>query len=734
MYKKLSLVQKMAVNIGGALIIALTLLTLAVSSFAKGIVGESIQGELDAVSRANSMKVQQVFTDAESAAIDMQDYIVLQNKLVDEDPSLGVVPTNPIAESLCHSLLYPYSLTAANYDIEQYIRGTASSTVRNNSNVAGMGVYFEPYKFQYNLPDYSIYIDYDNVETHEQYDEVYADYANEAYYKDAKDKKQAIVSEPYVEDGNQFVTYSQPIIIDGEFIGVALTDIDVDTLTRIDVSNEKYPSMYATIYNRTGDIIYDSVPEDIGKNISDFTPKQDELEEILAGMAGSEAFIIETTREDGGRVVRCLNPIQAGSEIWWCQTAVYSTDIDSRVDFMTKWMAILSLVAMVYIIAVLSFLLRYMLRPLKALTDASRKVARGNFDINIVSEYHDEIGELSQIFQYMANNLKRMVQDVNYVLGEMADGNFMAESKDRECYVGELQEFLVSMEKLNEKLGKTLGTVNVTADQVAAGSSQVAAGAQALSQGTTEQAASVEELAATVNEILDHIKDTAANAGVAREQSTQGGQEVIICNRQMSEMIAAMDEISQTSIEIGKIIKTIEDIAFQTNILALNAAVEAARAGAAGKGFAVVADEVRNLASKSAEASQSTAALIEGSIQAVKKGTQLAHDTAESLVRVVESAQATAGTIDKIASAADEQARSIAEVTVGIDQIASVVQTNSATAEESAAASEQLSEQADNLKNLLSQFKIKNNNDTVIDVMPQETPVRHTAITTDSKY
>ncbi|MEG1894902.1 MAG: methyl-accepting chemotaxis protein, partial [Oscillospiraceae bacterium] len=199
----------------------------------------------------------------------------------------------------------------------------------------------------------------------------------------------------------------------------------------------------------------------------------------------------------------------------------------------------------------------------------------------------------------------------------------------------------------------------------------------------------------------------AENAHLASQKSAEAGAEVMVSNQKMEQLVVAMEKISQSSVDIGKVIKVIEDIAFQTNILALNAAVEAARAGTAGKGFAVVADEVRNLASKSAEAAKGTTALIEGSVEAVKNGTRLVDDTAKSLGTVAQSAKDVGELIDRIAAASNDQASAATQVTQGVEQISSVVQTNSATAEESAAASEELSGQATMLRQLVEKFKLQ---------------------------
>ena len=260
---------------------------------------------------------------------------------------------------------------------------------------------------------------------------------------------------------------------------------------------------------------------------------------------------------------------------------------------------------------------------------------------------------------------------------------------------------------MNHNLSNTLTQVQQISEQVAEGSDQVSSGAQNLSEASAEQASSVEELAATITEISENIKRTADNAKEASEKVYSAQDALTVSNDQMQEMIQAMSVISHKSEDIGKIIKTIEDIAFQTNILALNAAVEAARAGEAGRGFAVVADEVRNLASKSAEAAKNTTGLIEGTIEAVNNGTDIANRTAQALVETVESAGTVVTYVDDISTSAAEQAESIFQVRQGVDQIAGIVQTNSATAEESAAASEELSAQAQTLKNLVEVFNLR---------------------------
>lgn len=346
-------------------------------------------------------------------------------------------------------------------------------------------------------------------------------------------------------------------------------------------------------------------------------------------------------------------------------------------------------------------------KPMKACVNRMKLLVEGDLDTPMPKTANkDETGMLVKSTEMLVEGLRTVIKDISYLLNEMANQNLDVHTAHEEVYVGSFQDILHSMRNMRIELSGAMRQVNSSAEEVANASSQLSSSAQTLSQGTTEQASSVQELAARIKIISEEVRSTADGASDVRSQTRQTGKEVLLCNQKMQNLVEAMERIQTSSEEIEKILKTIDDIAFQTNILALNAAVEAARAGSAGKGFAVVAQEVRDLAGKSAQAAQNTSELIAHSTDAVHIGTEIAQSTADVLLGIVNSIQSVVDAIDHIAVISNEQSESVEQVSEGIGQISVVVQSNSATAEEGAAASEQLSAEAACLKELVGQFTL----------------------------
>lgn len=519
-----------------------------------------------------------------------------------------------------------------------------------------------------------------------------------------KNSKKTYISPPYVdtETGDTVISIVSPVFNENktDVIGVFAFDINLAQITKI-MSNYKIgENGFIMLTDATGKIIYHPNTEYIEKNISDV----DISKEVVDAIEQVQTENIQY-KMDGKKYIG--NVASESKSGWNLITGEPEKDVMAAKTKTSNIIFVVFGLGLALIVLSVLFIAQNITNSMKKLSSAALSIAEGDLDVKIDIDSDDEIGDVASAMNKTTDRLNSYVdyiEEVEDVLNSIASGSLDFEL--HHDYAGEFAKIKEALLNIRETLRDTIINIKDSSEQVSLNSRQISMGAQLLADGTTEQAGAIEELSATVGDISAKISDTASHSVNVNSKIESAGERIDRSNRQMKDMLSAMMEINEKSSQIGKIIKTIDDIAFQTNILALNAAVEAARSGAAGKGFAVVADEVRNLANKSAEAAKMSDGFITEAIQAVEKGSSLVNEAAKNLEVLYSDSRDMLDGVAMISQSTQSQAVAVKQVNEGLEQIAYVIHTNSATAEESAASTRELSAQADILDELVKKFNL----------------------------
>ena len=720
-WKKMKLSSRMSVAIGLLSIILMAGLSIAIISMGKTAIYGALRGNMDDKIRLGIADLDNVVTQAEVTANTIKEGIV---SIYDQNDMAGGVPSHLwIIEDDQHNILEPTTMAgtmfrsrivdaaipASRYNAETTLLDSIYASLSNNESYVGIGVFLEPNAFYQGIENYAPYMSRTDAEKRKLMVYPYSMYSQKDYYLKAKENKGLNLTNAYEDesaDGGWVVSVIEPIIYKDEFKGIVIVDMDMTSFEIIEQKDERFQSLYSNVFDTNGHIMFSMNEEAKGKQLSDILPA-DSMEKLQSYLDQGEPFNTHIQNENGDLVQFNARPLKIEGVTWWVAIEVSEKEYTKAISNMIMLAIPLSVLGIALLVGFSYFFIKKSLNPLKKIADVGESVAEGDFSKEINYPYQDEIGQIAKSMEKVVERIRSIIQDLAGKLEQIAKGNFSFEFWNTQLYNGEYEPLLTSLYDILDDLNVTMGEIQNSSHMVNSSAMQVSGSAQTLSQGATEQASSIEELSATMNDISVKIKETAEMSQHASGLSKETGSAVGTSNQKMNEMSRAMQDITEKSQEISKIIKTIDDIAFQTNILSLNAAIEAARAGAAGKGFAVVADEVGNLAQKSAKAAQNTSSLIEETIEAVNKGARITEETAESLSVVSQKTEKINGIITSISSASEEEAEGIKQLTTGLDQISSVVQSNTATAEESAAASQELSGQADRLNELLEKFQLR---------------------------
>ena len=596
--------------------------------------------------------------------------------------------------------LYTLEVNAMNVAALETIRDTGASKEEKLEAMEGVRVqnqYDEVGFVELNGMGYSNYGDFD--------------FNDQLHFKTTS-KGEVFVGEPIINrlNGDIIIISGAPVYNGGKIVGTVYI---VDLVKSV---NDKIGEItfgqtgHAYIINKEGTVIFHRDEQKIAEQSNAISLY--ETEKKNASLAKATKKIISNTkagtltyRQNGKTMFAAYCPVK-GHEDWRLIITAPNSDFTSMIFISVLVNSVIAILLLAVNIFLMKRQIKVIIYPVDSVTDRLVKLAGGDLKTPVeVIDTGNELAILSGNLDDTIKSLNLYISDITRVLSELSAGNLNIQTETE--FAGDFVSLKESIDTIVRSLNETMAQINSSADLVADHSGSAAQGAKNLADSTTDQASVLEELTASIANVSDQVKLTADNAAKANQRSLEAERNVEVCNQQMQSMIQAMADIKTDSAKISDIIKNIEGIAEQTNLLSLNAAIEAARAGEAGRGFSIVAEEVRSLAEGSAKAAKNTAKLIVNSLETVEKGTMIVNETAQSLAQVVSNTSDITNIIADIADAAREQASAIEQINTGFEQMADAVTTNSMTAQESAQSSEELTAQAQNLKELVGRFSLK---------------------------